>query len=228
MTARLDIPAHLRPPWRHLPGLAALGQRRLGPPALHPLTRPAALGLWLFALAVMHAGARLLGHKSAMLSVTGPRTCRPRRAACAAVFLLGTAAAVAWLWLPLQAADYAVAHHHLPPLVAYGAALTAVLALICEVGNMLLHGRAVFPASITVRRLRATGGTWWEAGTFAAQDNDPVSAGRLLHTALALADTHHIGLVAVPNSPATQRAYIRRGFRPGPVHPGVLVRTPQP
>lgn len=57
-------------------------------------------------------------------------------------------------------------------------------------------------------------------------EEDPVSAGRLVRAALLLADHHHAGLVVVPNAPAMHRAYARRGFSPGPLHAGVLIRHP--
>ncbi|MCX4826946.1 hypothetical protein OG883_45755 [Streptomyces sp. NBC_01142] len=227
MTAtRLDIPAPLRPRWRQLPRLAALAQRRLGPPPIHPCTRPAACWLWLLALAVMHAGGRVLAHGTATVSVTGPRMPWPRRAAYAGVLLLGIAVLVAWLWLPLQAAAWAVALGAWP-LAAYGIAIAVMFSVPAETGNMLLRARTIVPVTTTVHYLRnSTGGTWWEAGSLVAREDDPVSAGRLVHHALHLADTHEAGLVVVPNSPAAHRAYLRRGFTPGPLNPRILIRPP--
>ncbi|MGP3953476.1 hypothetical protein [Streptomyces sp. 7N604] len=221
-----QIPAHLHAHWRHLPRLAALALRRLGPRPVHPLTRPAAGWLWLFGLAVMHAGGRLLGYGSATLSVTGPRMSWPRRTAYTAVFLLGTAVTSLWLWLPLEAAAYAVTHH-IPPAIAYGIALAAIAPLLLETGNVLLRGRAAVPAAITVHHLRKTGSTWWEAGTLLAHEDDQLSAGRLVRAALACADAQQVGLVVVPGSAETHRAYVRRGFIPGPLNPRVLIRHPR-
>ncbi|OEJ23055.1 hypothetical protein AR457_38335 [Streptomyces agglomeratus] len=53
-----------------------------------------------------------------------------------------------------------------------------------------------------------------------------MSAGRLVHPALLLADTHQAGLVVLPNSRLTHRAYIRCGFTPGPLNPRILIRPP--
>ncbi|MEU6071907.1 hypothetical protein ABZ864_47690 [Streptomyces sp. NPDC047082] len=223
MTAtRLHVPGHLRPRWRDLPGLAALAQRRLGPPALTPLTRPAACWLWLAALTVIHAGGRVLAHAGATVSVTGPRMTWPRRAAyTAALATAGTVSAL-WIWLPFEAAA-----HIRWPLAAGLIACAPAIALLCETGNMLLRGRAAVPATTTVHYLRRHhGGTWWEAGSLVAPEDNPLAAGRLVHQALHLADAHAAGLVVVPNSPATHRAYLRRGFTHGPLSPRVLIRPP--
>ncbi|MGX1886794.1 hypothetical protein [Streptomyces sp. NPDC055287] len=223
---RLDIPDHLRPRWGQLPRLAALAQRRMGPTPIHPCTRPAARGLWLLALAAMHAGGRVLAHGTATVSVTGPRMPWPRRAAYAGVLLLGMTVLVTWIWLPLQAAAWAVAHGTWL-LVAYGIAFAAMSPMLAETANMLLQARAIVPMTTTVHHLRSTtGGTWWEAGTLVAEEDDPISAGRLVHSALLLADTHQAGLVVLPNSRLTHRAYTRRGFTPGPLNPRILIRPP--
>lgn len=227
-TTQLNLPSHLRPRWRHLPRLAALSQRRLGPAPLHPLTRPAAYWLWLLALAVMHAGGRVLAHGNATVSVTGPRMSWPRRAAYAAVLTLGIAAHVAWIWLPLEVAAWAE-DQAAWQLTALMLAFPLTLSLPLEIVNMLRRARTLTPVTTTIRHLRArTGGTWWEAGNLVAHENDPVSAGRLVHQALRLADAHQAGLVAVASTPHAHRAYLRRGFTPGPLNPRILIRRPHP
>ncbi|MEU6709006.1 hypothetical protein [Streptomyces wuyuanensis] len=120
--------------------------------------------------------------------MTAPRTTWPHRGAGAAVFLTGMTMVVVWMVLPLLAADLAVAQRT-PPLLAYTAAGALALAPLLEVANLVLHARTALPAVGTLRHLRAGGGTWWEAGTFAAYETDPMAAGRLVHTALAFADT---------------------------------------
>ena len=150
----------------------------------------------------------------------------PRRAAYAGVLLLGIAALTAWIWLPMRAAAWAAAHGAWP-FAAYGIAFAVLCSLLAETGNMLLRARAIVPVTTTVHYLRSsTGGTWWEAGSLVAHEDDPVSAGRLVHHALLLADAHEAGLAVVPNSPATHRAYLRRGFTPGPLNPRILIRPP--
>lgn len=172
----------------------------------------------------MHAGGRVLAHGPATVSVTGPRLTWPRRAAYGTVLLLGATGSGLWLWLPLHAATHATAAG-VPPLMAYGPALAVTFPLLGETGSMLAWTRAT-ASPVTVRHLRSQGGIWWEAGTFVTHEEDPISAGRLVRAALVLADHHHAGLVVVPIGPAMHRAYTRRGFSPGPLHPGVLIRHP--
>ncbi|MFE8940987.1 hypothetical protein ACFYNX_26320 [Streptomyces sp. NPDC007872] len=228
MTLHLHLPDHLRPRWRDLPRLAALLQRRLGPPPLHPLTRPAACWLWLLTLATQHAAGRLLAHGSATVCVTGPRIPFTRRAARAAVLTASFAIHFAWIWLPLEAATWTL-QSNFWPLTTAVLGFGIPLSLLVETGNLLRHTRALTSLTTTLKHLRThTGHLWWEAGNLAAHDDDPVSGGRLVHQALRVADTHQAGLVVVASSPATHRAYLRRGFTPGPLNPRVLIRPPRP
>lgn len=228
MNPQLNLPGHLRPRWQDLPRLASLVQRRLGPAPLHPLTRPAACWLWLLTLAVMHAGGRLLAHGSATVSVTGPRQSWPRRAAHAAVLTAGLAAHIAWIWLPLEAAAWSL-ESRTWPLATTVLAFGLTLSLLVETGNLLQHTRTLTSPAATIRHLRThTADTWWEAGNLVAHEDDPLSAGRLVHQALRLADTHQAGLVAAATSPAVHRAYLRLGFTPGPLNPRILIRPPHP
>ncbi|MFG2586153.1 hypothetical protein [Streptomyces malaysiensis] len=108
------------------------------------------------------------------------------------------------------------------------AAALAAIPLAAELARTLGQIRMTWAATATVRHLRRRGGTWWEAGHLVAADGDRVSAGRLVRAALAYADDRRIGLVVLPANGAVHRAYSRRGFVPGPVHPHVLIRYPAP
>lgn len=187
MTLQLHLPGHLRPRWRDLPRLAALLQRRLGPTPLHPLTRPAACWLRLLTLATQRAAGRLLALGTATVSVTGPRIPWTRRAAYTAVLTAGLTAHLAWIWLPLQIAAWALKSHTWPLTIAVlGSGIT--LSLLVEAGNLLQHTRALTSVAATLRHLRAhTGGTWWRtarAQEEEATDNSfrPVRPGSTMET----------------------------------------------
>lgn len=219
-------PRELYAPWRTLSARAVLAHRRLGPPALYPVTRPAASWyLWLLALSVMRAQGGVLAHDSATLTLGGLRTPWPRRAATLGVGTLAAAAALTAMALPSAAALSVNDVLPLPLWLLYLLAFAPAAALVTEALRMIWHARSAFPAARVLRALRADGSTWWEAATLVVDEREPLSAGRLVGAALAHADHHRIGIVVVSANPMVQRAYQRRGFRPWPGDPRILYRA---
>ncbi|MEV6680718.1 hypothetical protein AB0N09_28210 [Streptomyces erythrochromogenes] len=219
------LPDHLLAPWASLPRRAVLAHRRLGPPALHATTRPAAWCLWLLALSVMRAQGRVLAHGSATLTLGGPCTPWPRRIATLGVGALAVAAAMTAMTLPGAAAIAAHTVLPMPFWLLYLLAFAPTAVLATEALRMIWHARRALPAARALRALRADGSTWWEAATLVVDEHEPLSAGRLVGAALAHADSHRIGIAAIPATPAVQRAYQRRGFRPWPGDPRILYRA---
>ncbi|MGP4004648.1 hypothetical protein [Streptomyces sp. 8N706] len=222
------IPSALRARWSDLPRLSGLAARRLGPPPLHPCTRPTAWGMWLFALTLHQAGGGLLAYGSATATVTGPRITWPRRTAQAALFLTGCTLLGCWLNLLWTLPALTAAHLPGASPLAYLTAAIATAPLPLETANLMLHARHRRAVRDTVRHLRHHHGRWWEAANLAADESDPVSAGRLIHACLAHADTARVGLVAAPATAGLHRTYRRLGFQPGPLDPRVLIRHPRP
>ncbi|MFZ3491888.1 hypothetical protein ACODT5_01360 [Streptomyces sp. 5.8] len=218
------LPTELRAPWQTLPRRAALAHRLLGPPALHWFTRPAAWGLWLLALSVIRADGRVLAHRTATLTVSGPRTAWPRRLAVVGVGALSVVLASVVMVLP--AAVAVLVFGPMPAWLLYPVLLAPVAVLVAEMLRMLWSARSAMPTAKALRALRADGSRWWEAATFVVDEEDPMSAGRLVLAALAYVDAHQIGLVAVPMNQRVRRAYERRGFVPWPGAPRILYRTP--
>lgn len=175
-------------------------------------------------LAVMRAGGRLLAHGTATLTVTGPRPTWAHRAATGAVcVVVGTLTALVMV-LPGVAA--ACAPLPIPAWAVGLVALAPAVALVAETVNILWHGRRAVTAAVALRALRADGTIWWEAATLVAHEEEPLSAGRLVSQALALADARRVGLVAVPATAQIRRAYQRRGFVPWPPDSRILHRPP--
>ncbi|MGI5133822.1 hypothetical protein [Streptomyces sp. CA-106110] len=83
----------------------------------------------------LHPDGRLLAHGRATVSVTGPGTPWPRRAAYTALLVAGGLIQAAWLWLPLETATHTTGHG-IRTLAAYTLALAVVGALLLESGNM--------------------------------------------------------------------------------------------
>ncbi|MFD9484102.1 hypothetical protein ACFWBX_08870 [Streptomyces sp. NPDC059991] len=223
----LRPPASLRARWRDVPGYARLLQRRLSPPAATRISAVTGVLMWLLVLAFWQADGRLLGRGSAVLAVQGPRI-RLRRRLAALGMLLAAALMLALLALGLgTAAALLAAVCGLPAALAGNSVAIAFGVLLVAEMARTLRGISSSVAVTRARRAhRRTGGTWWEVGQLAAAEDDPVSAGRLVHAALRQADTHGIGLVAAARTPALERAYRRLGFCPDPAHPPALIRLP--
>ncbi|KOU33640.1 hypothetical protein [Streptomyces sp. WM6378] len=250
------VPADLRARWRDLPRHARLLQRRFGNPTgtarpangedrprpaaeaarlrwfARCLVAPFGVAMWLALLLLWQTSGRLLAHGSAVMTVQGAQVSGRRRLA------FGTAFAVISLALGLFAFKL---DEVLQPLAAAAGApgwladrcgeTLLQLALVVYLARSLYRMRQE-KGALAVNRARAalrrSGGTWWEAGQFAAAEDDPISAGRLVHRALRYADAQGIGLVAAARTTQLADAYERLGFRPDPAHPPALVRRPAP
>ncbi|GGV50677.1 hypothetical protein [Streptomyces spectabilis] len=183
--------------------------------------------LWLLVLACLQAGGQLLAHKSAVLCVHGCRASPPRQTLQLAVAATPSIGLALGFLLSVTAATLLAALCGAPVTWTY---YTALFLVITPFGVVLARHAQHLDGARAVgwaRRTRAVAEPWWSVGGFAAAEDDPVAAGRLVHEALAYADRHQLGTVAAARTHALARVYRRRGFLPDPSHPPALIRQPR-
>lgn len=224
----VPVPRPLRARWRELPAYARLLQRRMSSPSRISALRAADTTMWLVTLAVIHAGGRLLSHGTAVLSVRGSRVTWPQRTAQALILLLSMAGlALTWFTAFLLGGLIALLAGW-PPGPFEAAAMVLVMSpFALTLARAIPRNDNALAAARARRTRKRQGGQWWEISHLAAAESDPVSAGRLVHDALAFADKAGIGAVAAARDVRLERAYQRLGFMPDRQHPSVLVRPPR-